>query len=140
MAIYAKPPPVGLTPIQREDRRMAALEMMRGGAPLETIRAQLDYHTTDQAKRDLSDALISVVSASNEMSRALELSRLDGLVLTFWPAARRGDVQAADRILKIIETRAKLLGLYAPTRTEVVTMDAIESEIERLETEISKRS
>ena len=34
-----------------------------------------------------------------------------------WPRARKGEAAAVDRVLKIGERRAKLLGLDAPTRT-----------------------
>lgn len=34
-----------------------------------------------------------------------------------YPLAAKGDLQAIDRVLKIGERRAKLLGLDAPTRT-----------------------
>jgi hypothetical protein len=60
------------------------------------------------------------------------------LILAHWPAARRGDMQSTDRILKIIDAKANLLGLKAPTRSEVVTMDVIENEIKRLEKEVGK--
>src|SRR5262249_7331072 len=48
--------------------------------------------------------------------RALELSRLDELHRALWPLGLRGDLQAIDRLLKIAERRARLLGLDAPTK------------------------
>lgn len=48
-------------------------------------------------------------------------------------------LQAIDRLLRISERRSRLLGLDAPVRTRVgtITLDAIESEIERLERELA---
>jgi hypothetical protein len=46
-------------------------------------------------------------------------------------------LQAIDRALKIQERRAKLLGLDAPTKVEVLTMDAIDAEIQKLQAELA---
>lgn len=49
------------------------------------------------------------------------------------PLADDGPVlQAIDRLLKVQERRAKLLGLDAPTKANVTVSDAITSEIEQL--------
>lgn len=45
-------------------------------------------------------------------------------------------LQAIDRMIRIMERRAKLLGLDAPTKVEVITLDAIEAEIRRLNEEL----
>jgi hypothetical protein len=43
--------------------------------------------------------------------RALEVARLDALQVALWPKIEAGDVQAISAALRIIETRARLLGL-----------------------------
>jgi hypothetical protein len=43
---------------------------------------------------------------------------------------------AIDRLLKIQERRAKLLGLDAPAKLEVLTLDAIDAEIRKLQSEL----
>ena len=40
---------------------------------------------------------------------------------------------AIDRVLAIMDRRAKLMGLDAPIKTEVITLDYIQQEIARLE-------
>jgi hypothetical protein len=47
-------------------------------------------------------------------------------------------LQAIDRMIRIMERRAKLLGLDAPTKVEVITLDAIEAEIRRLNDELGE--
>jgi hypothetical protein len=47
-------------------------------------------------------------------------------------------LEVVDRILKVKEARAKLLGLAAPTRSEVLTIDSVDSAIRDLENEISQ--
>jgi len=47
-----------------------------------------------------------------EHLRRLELLRLDALHRAIWPHAMDGDYRAVDRILKIMDARCRLLGLY----------------------------
>lgn len=42
-------------------------------------------------------------------------------------------LQAIDRIPKVQERRAKLAGLDAPRKVEILSMDTIDAEIQRLE-------
>lgn len=122
----------------REGRRRAALEMLRGGADIATIWPQLGYPSEKVCQMDVDRILLKIARIPYEEAKAIELARLDGLILAHWPAARRGDMQATDRVLKIIDARSKILGLNAPIRSEVVSMDAVESEIRRLEREMSR--
>lgn len=64
----------------------------------------------------------------------LELDRLDALTKTLWGAASDGDLMAVDRILKIQQRRAALLGLDAPeTRaTFSVTAEASDVDLSKL--------
>jgi hypothetical protein len=107
--------------------------MRRAGATIDQIREHLKYASSLAVRKDLANALATLAREPAEEIRTIELARLDGLMVTLWPAARRGDLAAVDRILKVMERRAKLLGLDAPARHEVVTFDAIEAEIQRLE-------
>lgn len=54
-----------------------------------------------------------------ELYIKLELERLDKMARPVWFSATRGDTAAVDQILKIMQRRAKLLGLDAPTKREV---------------------
>lgn len=58
-----------------------------------------------------------------EEVRRLELDRLDRMLASIGPKAEDGDLAAADRVLRIQERRAKLLGIDAPT-SAIVTHDA----------------
>jgi hypothetical protein len=50
--------------------------------------------------------------------RDLELQRLDALYLKAWEAVEEGDLPSIDRCLRIMERRAKLLGLDAAEKIE----------------------
>ena len=64
----------------------------------------------------LLDAREQVASHSDEL-RTEEVSRLDGMLAKVYAKAAKGDLQAIDRVLKIGERRARLLGLDAPIRS-----------------------
>ena len=51
--------------------------------------------------------------------RVVEADRLDRMQVAHWAAAMRGDVPATAQVIKIMERRARLLGLDAPTATQV---------------------
>lgn len=51
---------------------------------------------------------------------------------------KRFTLEVFDRILKIKGDRRKLMGLDAPVRAEVITIDSVSAEIEKLEAEISQ--
>lgn len=55
--------------------------------------------------------------------RRLELDRLDRVLAVVGPMAEGGDLQAVDRLLRIQERRASLLGLDAP-KAQLVAVDA----------------
>ena len=100
------------------DRQIKALELRRMGKGYTEIAAALGIGKS-QAHRLVTAALIDArqqVSADANDLRAEELSRLDAMLGGLWADARRGNVSAIDRVLKIMERRARLLGLDAPTR------------------------
>lgn len=74
--------------------------------------------------------------AAIEEHRELELDRLDNLQRTYWQPAVNGNLRAADFVLRVIDKRAKLLGLDAPLKVqaEVVTYDGsdLDAEVERV--------
>lgn len=47
-------------------------------------------------------------------------------------------LEVMDRLMRVKEQKAKLLGYMAPTRSEVISVDSVESEIKRLEAELNK--
>jgi hypothetical protein len=47
-------------------------------------------------------------------------------------------MEVMDRIMRVKEQKAKLLGYQAPTRSEIISVDSVESEIKRLEAELNR--
>jgi len=98
--------------------QVEALELRRAGLGYTAIAARLGLGKS-QAHRLVVAGLEEAraqVSANADDLRAEEVSRLDAMMVGLWPAARNGAVSAIDRVVKIMERRAKLLGLDAPER------------------------
>lgn len=95
-----------------------ALELRRMGLGYTEIAQQLGLGKSQAhrlVKAGLEDAREQIAAQADDL-RSEELSRLDGMLAGIWPSARKGNVTAIDRVLKIMERRTKLLGLDAPVR------------------------
>jgi hypothetical protein len=106
------------------EKQRQALELRKGGAGYEQIARQLGYKSVASAYDAVRSGLKRTLREPAEEVRALELARLDRLLMGQWKAAAGnaetpGDPAAVDRVLKIMVRRAKLLGLDAPVRVNV---------------------
>jgi hypothetical protein len=72
---------------------------------------------------------------------AEELAKIDLLERAIMPAAISGDDKAQARLVQFMDRRARMMGLDKPTQHEhtVITVDAVEAEIARLELEMGRR-
>jgi Trp operon repressor len=72
---------------------------------------------------------------------AEELAKIDLIERAILPAAIAGDDKAQARLVQFMDRRARMMGLDKPTQHEhtVITMDAVEAEIARLELEMGER-
>ena len=69
---------------------------------------------------DRALAKLQAESLSNiEDWRAQELARLDRMQVGLWPQVIKGNHGAIDRVLRIMERRARLLGLDAATAASI---------------------
>jgi hypothetical protein len=125
------------------------------------IAKQLGFHDGVAARRAVERAMAQIVAEP-----AAELLQLELMKLDEWEQAARavlerrhvtvshgqlvyhdgepllddGPVLAAvDRLLKVQERRAKLLGLDAPKRVEVVTIDWLDEQIRTLTAELEQQ-
>lgn len=146
-------------------RRKQAIDMRMAGASFQAIADTLGYNSRGAACQDITRALETSVAEqtrSLDAYREEELQRLDLLLAEAWAVLKRQHItvshgrivkddfdepilddgptlSAIDRILKIQERRAKFLGLDAPQRHEVVSIDAVDAEIARLSAELGVR-
>ncbi|MBF6332388.1 sporulation transcriptional regulator SpoIIID [Nocardia transvalensis] len=80
------------------------------GATIRAIADKLGVSKTT-AHRDVAEALAEIKREPAQAVLDMELHRLDAMLLGLYPTAVRGDVKAVLAALKIMDRRAKYLGL-----------------------------
>ena len=108
------------TPKQAEtaQRRQQALELRAAGVTYELIAQRLGYSSRQAAHRDVQAAIEQAVELPTREMLNEELNRLDKMLQGLWADARKGDPNKVQAVLRIMESRAKYLGLYAPDRLQ----------------------
>lgn len=99
------------------ERMNRALELRKGGVSYAFIASELGYASPSGAHKAVMSALKKTLQEPADELRQLEVERLDALLAVMW--SRKSIPDFTDRILKIMERRAKLLGLDAPTRANI---------------------
>ena len=110
------------------EKRLDALTLRRRGSTFREIADKLGCSRA-MVHKYVAGALREYAAANKEETevyRALEADRLDALHAAIWPKAMNGDMRAVDRVLRIMERRAKLFGLDAPTKVAATTPDGDE--------------
>jgi hypothetical protein len=142
------------------DRDLEAARLKALGWTIESIGVHLGLGSDPRrVAAAIKRALGHMFRFATDEHRAMELQSYDELEAVLWVELRRhhmlvdrgtvvvgrdGNVlnddrftlETVDRIMRIKERRARLLGLDAPHRSEVITVDTIDSEIARLEAEM----
>jgi hypothetical protein len=123
------------------ERRSKAIRLKIEGHTYTEIAEKLGYSNRASACSDIRRALEKHVIEEGlavEAWRELELARLDVLQKAIWPEAMEGNPRAIETALKILDRRAKLLGLDSAIKLEVLTIDALDAQIQRLEAELGR--
>ena len=114
--------------VKRLDRARRAFELRKAGNDYETIAQTILEEWTDQGIADQlpaswgkrhahKDVIAAMTEIRNQMSETvleileLEMSRLDDMLAAIWQKALAGKYDAIDRVLKIMDRRAKYSGL-----------------------------
>lgn len=100
------------------ERRITALELRKAGATYQAIGKKLGI-SEGQAHKDVAYMLNKLSEQERAVAtdlRQLQLERLDTALFAIANQVRQGHLGAIDRMLKIEERRAKLLGLDAPAK------------------------
>lgn len=102
--------------LEANEKQRQALELRKGGVSYAAIATRLGYRGASGAWHAVRAALRKTLQEPADELRQLELERLDGMLLGIAPQVSRGNFGAIDRALKIMERRARLLGLDAPVK------------------------
>jgi hypothetical protein len=124
--------------LETAQRRAFVLKMRKSGLSYPQIAAMAvktfgqealplgwdERYAYKDVKRELDKLTVEVGEAAEDV-RALELQRLDDMLVGLWPqvAKQSPNLGAVDRVLRIMERRAKIVGIDAPTRQELTGKD-----------------
>jgi DNA-binding CsgD family transcriptional regulator len=104
--------------IQTVQNQEKAVELRKRGLTYRAIAQQLGMSAPAVHKAVLKAMRAVRVKQDQdaEIVKTMELENLDRLQLAAWPGAMEGNHLLIDKILKVMERRAKLMGLDAPTK------------------------
>jgi hypothetical protein len=104
------------------EKEVKVYELRKAGATFDEIAQVVGYSsgvTAYEAYKRVMVRLNEVLVEHAMEVRTTELGRLDTATRAIWQRVVQGDLLAIDRMLRIMERRARLLGLDAPQRSEV---------------------
>lgn len=106
------------TRLSAQATRRQVIELRMAGATISQICERLGIGRAT-AHRHIEKAMADVQAEMEGPAIAvkrMQYARLERLLQGAWGNAAKGDYAAIDRIIKILERQAKLLGLDAPTK------------------------
>lgn len=109
--------------IDVKERTRKALELRKAGASYDQIAEKLGYADGSNVRRAVMGAIEEITEEPAKEVLKLELSRLDAMLLGLYQKAKSGDAAAVDRVIRIMDRRAKYLGLDAPEKSELTGKD-----------------
>ena len=125
-----------LTQKQRESK---AMDLRLSGMTYGEIAAAVGYKSRTSAWRAIKRVLDRQVQRTNKAGLRLlqlELDRLDVMQAALWPkvVGKNPDARAVEACLKIMQHRARLLGLNAPTSIHITAGPAenVRKEVDQL--------
>lgn len=104
-------------------RRKTAMQLRVEGLTLAAIGAKLGI-TKQSAHELIARELAEAAAARKDLAEhqlEAELAAIDFVIAGMAPKVAKGDAKAATAYLRAMERRAKLLGLDAPTKTDLTS-------------------
>jgi hypothetical protein len=131
------------TDLDFKQRDARVFELRIQGQTFHQIAGEVGFSGPSGAWQAYQRIKSETIFESIDEARQLELMRLDEMQLAVWDRAINGDLPAAHCVLKIMDRRAKLLGLDKPERVEVNRWDFsgedLDAEVQRIATMINER-
>lgn len=101
------------------NKQLQALELRKAGVSYQKIAETLGYAHASGAHQAVESALKRTLQDPADEVRKLEIERLDAMLMALWPNVKNGQYKANEVAIRLMERRAKLLGLDAPTKQQV---------------------
>jgi len=120
------------------EREAEVLRLRRRGLTFDLIAQELGYSHASGAHKAYVNANLRIIRSDVDEIRAVEMDRLDIAQAAVWNGVLRGEVPSVMALIKVMERRAKLLGLDMPTLAKIEVThyesDTIDEEVKRLAT------
>lgn len=94
------------------EKRRRALELRRAGWTYPDIAIEVGWKNKGSAYKAVQQELRAIPREAAKELLTLELERLDDLLAGSYTNARQGDPASLSGVMKILEQRQRLLGLY----------------------------
>lgn len=118
------------------EKEAKVLELRRGGLTFDLIAQRLGYASASGAYKAYQNACNRIVYDDVVETRKVEMDRLDIAQAAIWNNVVQGNVPSVMALIRIMERRAKLLGLDMPTKAQIevtnVDGNSIDAEVARL--------
>lgn len=119
--------------LKKKERAIQALELRKAGASFAVIADQVGFADESGARKAVKALMDKREYEAVDEARKMELERLDRMMLGngksgLYNMAVQGNFGAIDRMIKITEQRAKLLGLYMPAKQDLNIRGALKWE------------
>ena len=111
--------------VSAAQKREMALALATTGASYKQIADQLGVSKT-RAHQYVHEELAKLADLSTghaRLYRQRQLERINRLLLGVWQSATKGNLQAVDRAVKLMERESRLLGLDSPEKIAPTTPD-----------------
>ena len=118
---FGGPPGTKLTPqrVVYLEKVLAAIELRKRGKNFQEIAATCGWKNRNGAYLAITRYLQQSLREGTDELIQLEVERLDQLLDAVWTSSMSGDPKSVAAALKIMERRAKLLGLDKPVSQEI---------------------
>lgn len=100
--------------VERHERDSQCVQLRRAGLGWDAIAQQLGYSSAARAYERFMVFMKDYPREDAVAARELEADRYDQLQRAVWAKCLKGDTWSIDRALKIMDQRARLLGLNLP--------------------------
>jgi hypothetical protein len=105
--------------LSAHDRRLEVLRLRKAGKDFREIAAEVGYAGPSGAYQAFEAAMRETLREPADQVRALELERLDAMLRAVWPSALEGELRSIETVLRLMDRRARYLGLDAPTKVDI---------------------
>lgn len=119
------------------DRETEAIRLRRQGLTYEEVAKAVGYSSAPVAWTAVKRGMTKALREAADDLREFEAQRLDTAMAAIWDDVLTGDRSAIMCLVKLVQERAKLFGLYAPTqiKQEITVYEGgseLDKEVQRL--------